>query len=107
MKLKRWLKLEQLMSSETKMELVNQVRGQVKEWLKDGAKPSEVSFALSFIAADLGLHMTNKDIRIMPVLLDGISTAIRCANDEDSESEDDDNDDEQAETDLPIDLTVH
>ncbi|MBT3448167.1 MAG: hypothetical protein HN445_02115 [Bacteroidetes Order II. Incertae sedis bacterium] len=95
------------MSSEHKLELVNQVRDQVKEWLREGAKPSEVSFALSFVAADLGLHITDKDIRVLPVLFDGISMAIRCANDEETESEDDSSEDEQSESNLAVDLTVH
>jgi hypothetical protein len=102
-----WLKQEAVMSSEHKLELVNQVRDQVKEWLREGAKPSEVSFALSFVAADLGLHITDKDIRVLPVLFDGISMAIRCANDEETESEDDSSEDEQSESNLAVDLTVH
>lgn len=97
------------MSSESRYELVNQVRSQVRRWLKDGEEPTEVSFALSFVATDLGLNLTENNIVVMPVLLEGVSAAIRCANDEDAKEEVDTDATEGAglEEEIPANVTVH
>ncbi len=75
------------MSNESRRELVTQIRDQVVQWLRKGAKPTELSFAMSFVAADLGLKLTRNKVVVMPILLEGISAAIHCANDEDLEED--------------------
>ena len=41
--------------------------------LEDGAKPSDVAFALTSIAADMGLQVTGDPLKVFPVLLDAIA----------------------------------
>ena len=41
--------------------------------LEDGAKPAEVAFALTSVAADMGLQVTGDPLKVFPVLLDAIA----------------------------------
>lgn len=91
------------MSEEARARLISQVRDQVNKLLEASESPSDVSFALSFVATELGRHATENDICVMPILLGGVNAAIRCANDEQCE--------EEAavtlETEIPVDTKIH
>ncbi len=92
------------MSEKNRAKLISQVRDQVNRLLEEGESPCDVSFSLSFVATDLGLHVTESDISVVPVLLDGINAAIRCANDEQPEEEDTA---ASTEIEIPVDAKVH
>lgn len=87
--------------SEEQEDICRKVRSIVSSLIKQGAEPSEVSFALSLIATELGLEMTHGSISVFPVLMSGITHAIANAVDQSSENE------EVDETSLPLGTTVH
>lgn len=51
------------------------VRGQVKRLLERDASPSDISFALAYVATELGLAISNDPARVFPVVLNGASQA--------------------------------
>lgn len=51
------------------------VRGQVKRLLQRDASPADVSYALAFVATELGLSLSNDAARVLPVVLKGASQA--------------------------------
>jgi hypothetical protein len=51
--------------------------------LADGAEPSQVDFALTSVAADMGLQITGDPLKVFPVLLSAIAhQASRRSEDE-------------------------
>ena len=54
-------------------EVMGRIAHVTQSLLEDGAKPSDVAFALTWIAADMGLQVTGDPLRVLPVLLDAIS----------------------------------
>ena len=87
--------------SENQEEVFRKVRTMVRSLLEGGAEPSDVSFALSFIATELGLEVAEGSIAVFPVVMAGICHAVANAADESVEAEDTD---EQY---VPNDMTVH
>ena len=75
------------MINKSRHEPVKQIHDQVVQWLKKRAKPTEVSFAMIFVASDLSLKLTGNKIFVMPAQLEGISAGIYRANDEDLEED--------------------
>lgn len=51
------------------------IRAQVKRLLDRNASPADVSYALSFVATELGLSLTDDPARVFPVVLKGASQA--------------------------------
>jgi hypothetical protein len=53
--------------------------------LEDGAKPSQVAFALTSVATDMGLQVAGDPLRVFPVLLDAIASAAKIRSKVESE----------------------
>lgn len=56
-------------------ELMSSIRGHVRSLLESGAEPSAISFALAFIATELGLCVCPEPVRVFPVLLNAVAQA--------------------------------
>lgn len=56
-------------------EVFARVRGQVKRLLERDASPADISYALSFVAVELGLSLSDDAARVFPVVLKGASHA--------------------------------
>lgn len=56
-------------------EVFARIRGQVKRLLERGASPADISYALSFVAVELGLNLAENPARVLPVVLKGASHA--------------------------------
>ncbi len=82
-------------------EVCRKVRSMVRSLIKKGAEPSDVSFALSMIATELGLEITEGNISVFPVLMAGITYAVANAAEESDESA------EVDENAMPFGATVH
>ena len=54
-------------------EVVERVSILTQELLKDGGEPSDVAFALTSVAADMGLQVTGDALQVIPVLLNAIA----------------------------------
>jgi len=63
---------EQLESLEM-CEVVGRVSTLTRQLLEDGANASDVAFALTTVAADMGLQVTDDPLQVIPVLLDAIA----------------------------------
>jgi methanogenic corrinoid protein MtbC1 len=87
--------------SEEQEDICRKIRSMVNSLIERGAEPSDVSFALSMIATELGLQMTSGSISVFPVVMSGITHAVANAVDQSSENE------EVEETILPLSTTVH
>lgn len=87
--------------SEEQEEICRKVRSMVKSLIKKGAEPSDVSFALSMIATELGLEITDGSISVFPVVMSGITHAVANAVDERADIEEVDDDV------MPAGATVH
>jgi hypothetical protein len=66
------------MSQERQKQLeLDEVMGRVarvtQSLLEDGAQPSQVAFALTSVAADMGLQVAGDPLKVFPVLLDAIA----------------------------------
>jgi hypothetical protein len=48
-----------------------------KSLLEDGAKPSLVVFALTSVAAEMGLQVAGDPLKVFPVLLEAIAGAAK------------------------------
>ena len=94
-----------LVTDDITTNLIEDVKLVVKDWLKEGRKPSEISYALSYVATDLGLFVTDRDVSVFPVLLSAISEAVSShdSNDDTNELE------PEADTDaaVPVEATIH
>ena len=58
-------------------EVVGQIGRMTQHLLEEGAEPSQVAFALTSVAADMGLQITGDPLKVLPVLLDAISGRAR------------------------------
>lgn len=58
-------------------EVVGQIARLIQSLLEDGAKPSEVVFALTSVAADMGLQVAGDPLKVFPVLLDAIARVAK------------------------------
>jgi hypothetical protein len=58
-------------------EVVGQIGRMTQHLLEEGAEPSQVAFALTSVAADMGLQLTGDALQVLPVLLDAISGRAR------------------------------
>jgi hypothetical protein len=58
-------------------EVVGQIGRMTERLLEKGAEPSLVAFALTSVAADMGLQVTGDPLKVLPVLLDAISGRAR------------------------------
>lgn len=56
-------------------EVYARVRGQVKRLLDRGVPPAQVSFALTYVATELGLGVCKDPVRVFPVVLDALGQA--------------------------------
>jgi len=69
--------------------------------LEDGAEPAQVAFALTSVAADMGLQITGDPLKVFPVLLSAIAhQASRRSEDEQQELD-------GTELEVPPGATVH
>ena len=57
-------------------DLVDEVRVVVKELLEQGREPWEISFALSFVATDLGFAGVDARVGVIAVDVAGVRVAI-------------------------------
>ncbi len=87
--------------SEEQEEICRKLRSMISSLVKKGASPSDVSFALTFIATELGLEITEGNISVFPVLMAGITYAVANAAEESDESA------EVDENAMPFGATVH
>ena len=82
-------------------EVCRKVRSMAAALVKKGAEPSDVSFALSMIATELGLEITDGNISVFPVVMSGITYAVANAVEDRGDLEPVDEDA------TPIGATVH
>ena len=54
-------------------DLVGRIGLLTQALLEEGAEPSEVAFALTSVAADMGLQITGDPLKVFPVLLSAIA----------------------------------
>lgn len=55
--------------------LIDRVRIFVREMLDDAADPPAISFALAYVATELGLAVADSPAHVFPVVLDAVSRA--------------------------------
>ena len=82
-------------------EVCRKVRSMAESLVKKGAEPSDVSFALSMIATELGLEITDGNISVFAVVMSGITYAVANAVEDRDDLEPVDEDA------TPIGTTVH
>lgn len=58
--------------------VIDRIKHVTRQLLEDGAQPSEIAFALTSVAADMGLQLTNDPYKVFPVLLDAIAQQAKC-----------------------------
>ena len=68
--------------------LVSRISELTKALLEDGAEVEAVAFALTSVAADMGLQLTREPLKLFPVLLSAI--AIQASNRVDKENSQED-----------------
>jgi hypothetical protein len=72
-----------LMSQDKEQEVddvVSRIGRLTQSLLEDGAEPAQVAFALTSVAADMGLQITGDPLKVFPVLLSAIAhqASRRC-----------------------------
>ncbi len=67
-------------------EIVRCVSEFTRKLLSDGANPSNVAFALTTVATDMGLQVTGDPLRVIPVLMDAIAFQAKRRVDESQEN---------------------
>ena len=60
--------------------VLNRLRDYVRAQLQDGASAPDLSFALAFVATELGLAISADPVRVFPVVLQGVTEAIAGHN---------------------------
>ena len=95
--------------SDEQFQLRKQVQSLVFELLKDGASPRDVSFALGWVAADLGLEVTDGSIAVLLVLFAAVTDAIgkSLASSTDGDEEEDGNQSIQSQETAPLHTVIH
>jgi hypothetical protein len=59
-------------------EILGRVAQVTQSLLEDGAKPSQVAFALASVAADMGLQVAGDPLKVFPVLLEAIADVAKA-----------------------------
>jgi hypothetical protein len=59
-------------------EVMGRVAQVTQSLLEDGAEPSQVAFALTSVAADMGLQVAGDPLKVFPVLLDAIADVAKA-----------------------------
>jgi hypothetical protein len=54
-------------------DLISQIGALTRALLEEGAEPSQLAFALTTVAADMGLELTRDPLAVLPVLLHAIA----------------------------------
>jgi hypothetical protein len=54
-------------------EVMGRIAHVTQSLLEDGAEPSEVAFALTSVAADMGLQIAGDPLKVFPILLNAIA----------------------------------
>jgi len=54
-------------------EVIGRIANVTQSLLKDGAQPSQVAFALTTVAADMGLQVAGDPLKVFSVLLEAIA----------------------------------
>ena len=54
-------------------DLIGRIGHLTQALLEEGAEPSQVAFALTSVAADMGLQVTGDPLKVIPVLLSAIA----------------------------------
>jgi len=88
--------------NEGRSAIAEDVHKLVQNLLKEGAKPSDVSFVLSMIATELGLKVTRGSISVFPTVLSGISRGVANALEADEVEKE-----KELEEQRPLGETVH
>ena len=63
-------------------ELVPELRQFVEARLEAGAAPQDLSYALSLVATELGICVTDGSLTVLPTVLKGISDAVSVYSEE-------------------------
>ena len=61
-------------------DVLNKLRNFVRAQLQDGTSAPDLSFALSFVATELGLALSGDPVFVFPIVFQGITTAIAGRN---------------------------
>jgi hypothetical protein len=69
-------------------EVVGRIARMTQSLLEDGANPSQVAFALTSVAADMGLQVAGDPLKVFPVLLDAIAEVAKTRLRKETESRD-------------------
>ena len=56
-------------------DLIECIREFVRGHLKEGVKPSDLSFCLTFVATEMGLSIAHDPVSVFPVVLRGLISA--------------------------------
>ena len=83
--------------------LLERVRSFVHELLKEGVPPAEISYALAFVATELGLTVAEDPMGVFPVVLSGVAQAAATHLSEQEERADGPDD----QTPVPNSDTIH
>ncbi|MEQ8407028.1 MAG: hypothetical protein RKH07_01990 [Gammaproteobacteria bacterium] len=75
-------------------QLIGQAREFVQALLKEDGKSEDITFALAFVAADLGLRVTDNQVAPISVVNAGVNKAIK---DSVTRQRDQENEDEESE----------
>ena len=54
-------------------DLIGRIGRLTQDLLEEGGEPSQVAFALTSVAADMGLQITGDPLKVFPVLLSAIA----------------------------------
>jgi len=87
----------------TMEQILDRVRGQVKRLLDRGASAPDVTYALAFVATELGLLCSNDQAGVVAVVLKGVSKA----SSDYASSMDDKGNNEQPPEKVPDGATIH
>ena len=60
-------------------DLLERVRVFVRELLDDQVKPPGISFALTYVATELGLAVASNSVRVFPVVLSAVTQAAKSS----------------------------
>jgi len=91
----------------TRAETIAAVRGHVASLLSAGTSGSDISFALAFVATELGLQLSSQPAAVFPVVLHGVVTAA-CAHEEPANARPaSETTDDQPTAERPVDAVLH
>jgi len=82
---------------------MERVRGFTRGLLDNGVEPQAISFALAFVATELGLAVANNPVDVFAVVLSAVSQAAGSS----STSDEDDVTEVISESLFPINATIH